>query len=218
MTALRAVFRSPRMCRIWTVFVVYFRYRMSDKTTLRRVLEMVWLAVIVTAVYLYFFQNDFVTREFLLLAATPLWLRAVVVLALGCLRGFTLIPVTYLIILGILLVPPTPLYAVILVGVLISSVSIYYFSEFLHMSEVFERKYPKQIAQIKTVMEKNELPIVIGWSFFPFAPTDVICYVCGTLEIDIKKFIAGVMIGEGIACALYIFLGKEILSFLIHRF
>ncbi len=186
-----------------------------NRSHIRKILEFLWLAVIILAVYLYFFQNNFVTREFMRLAAMPLWWRYGVILALGCLRGFTLIPVTYLIILGILLLPPMPLYVLILIGVTVSSICIYYFSEFLHMSEFFEHKYPKQIAHIKTVMEKNELPIVIGWSFFPFAPTDVICYVCGTLEIDVRKFIAGVLIGEGIACALYIFLGKEILSFLL---
>jgi uncharacterized membrane protein YdjX (TVP38/TMEM64 family) len=56
------------------------------------------------------------------------------------------------------------------------------------------------------------MPIMIGWSFFPLLPTDVICYVCGALEIDYKKFLIGVAIGEGTICGMYIYLGGRVLS------
>ena len=79
---------------------------------------------------------------------------------------------------------------------------------------LFLSGFPKQIQKIRDFLAKNELPIVIGWSFTPFLPTDLICYVCGSMEIDIRKFLIGILIGEGIACAIYIFLGKEILSFI----
>ena len=38
-------------------------------------------------------------------------------------------------------------------------------------------------------------------------PTDLICYVCGSLRINYKKFLIGVLIGEGTVYAIYIFLG-----------
>ena len=60
---------------------------------------------------------------------------------------------------------------------------------------------------------RRELPIVIGWSFFPLAQTDLICYVYGSLRIDVRKLLAGILLGEGIICALYIFLGRQLLSF-----
>jgi len=59
------------------------------------------------------------------------------------------------------------------------------------------------------------LPIVIGWSFFPLAPTDLICYVCGSLGVGVPKMLLGILVGEGIICALYIFLGRQLLSFLL---
>ena len=101
-----------------------------------------------------------------------------------------------------------------MIGVFVSSLFLYYFSEYLNFDEYFEEKHGKQIEKIKSVITKNELPIVVTWSFIPFLPTDLICYVCGTLDIDVKKFIFGVLLGEGVACAIYIFLGKEILNFI----
>ncbi|MDO8590246.1 MAG: VTT domain-containing protein [bacterium] len=175
----------------------------------------IWLLVIIAAFYLYFFQRGFIVEQITRVVDAPLYVRYWVYLVLGCLRGFTLIPVTYLIILGLLFLPLKPLFILTLVGIMVSSIVVYYFSEFLHLSEFFERKYPTQIAKLKSVIEKNELPIVILWSMLPFTPTDVICYVCGSLKIDKKKFLLGVFIGEGITCAVYIFLGKEILLFLL---
>ena len=56
---------------------------------------------------------------------------------------------------------------------------------------------------------------MIGWSFFPLAPTDLICYVCGSLGVGVRKMLLGILIGEGTICALYIFLGRQLLSFLL---
>ena len=175
----------------------------------------IWLIVIFIALYLYFFERGFIEGQIGRIVDVPLSVRYWVYLTLGSLRGFTLIPVTYLIILGLLFLPLKPLFLLTMAGVMVSSVVIYYFSEFIHLSEYFEEKYPKQITKLKSVIEKNELPIVILWSMLPFAPTDVICYVCGSLKVDIKKFLLGGLIGEGITSALYIFFGKEIMLFLL---
>ena len=58
------------------------------------------------------------------------------------------------------------------------------------------------------------LAIVIAWSFFPIAPTDLVVYVCGALNIDLKKCLLGVTVGEGAICAIYIFLGGQALHWL----
>ena len=80
-----------------------------------------------------------------------------------------------------------------------------------------ERKHKHRIAQVKSVLQRNELPIIVGWSFFPLAPTDLICYVCGVLEVDFKKFLFGILLGEGTICAIYIFLGDYVLRWLHFR-
>ena len=38
-----------------------------------------------------------------------------------------------------------------------------------------------------------------------YLPTDLICYVCGTLRINFTKFIVCLLIGEGSVYALYIY-------------
>ena len=175
------------------------------------IVRTIWITVILIALYLYFFHKGFLEEEVSRIADLPLYIRYGTYLLLGCLRGFTLIPVTYLIILGLIFLPPMPLFILTLIGVVVSSTVIYYFSDLMHLSEFFEHKYPAQITKLKSAIEKNELPIVILWSMLPFAPTDVICYVCGSLEINVKKFLVGVFIGEAITCALYIFLEKQAL-------
>ena len=185
-----------------------------DRLKIRNIIVGGWLFFIFIATYLYFFNHDFLINKFSGVLASSLVLGCVIYLVLGCLRGFTLIPVTYLIIAGILVLPPVPLYILTIIGVVVSSASIYYFSEFLHLSEFFERRHKKEITKIKSVLQKNELSIIVAWSFFPFAPTDVICYVCGDLEVDIKKLLFGVLIGEGVSCWIYVFLGERILPFL----
>jgi uncharacterized membrane protein YdjX (TVP38/TMEM64 family) len=64
------------------------------------------------------------------------------------------------------------------------------------------------------LINRYELPIIIAWSFFPLAPTDLICYVCGVPRVRFWKFLLGVTIGEGAICAIYIYGGDQILRWL----
>jgi uncharacterized membrane protein YdjX (TVP38/TMEM64 family) len=174
----------------------------------------VWVVFLLGSIYIYFFNRDFFETQFTGLAGASVYWAYFVFLLAGCLRGFSLIPVTYLIVAGVLLLPPVPVYILTIIGVMVSSTCVYYFSEYMDFDSYFETRYKKQVDRIKDLLSKNELPIVITWSFMPFLPTDIMCYVCGALNIDIRKFLLGIFIGEGVACAIYIFLGKEILSFL----
>lgn len=176
-----------------------------------------WVVVIASALYFYFFRSDLIRAGIVQLMDLPASWRYTIFLILGCLRGFTLIPVTYLILLGLIFLPAGPAYVLTIIGVMVASTCIYYFAEYLGLAGYFEHQYPRQIVRLKTMMRKNELPIVIGWSFFPFTPTDLMCYMCGSLKIDVRKFLFGVFIGEGISCALYIFAGKGLLLFLVHK-
>jgi uncharacterized membrane protein YdjX (TVP38/TMEM64 family) len=178
------------------------------------VVILAWLVFFLGSLYIYFFHRSFFETELNGLAGTSVYLAYFIFLLAGCLRGFSLIPVTYFIVVGVLLLPPLPLYILTIIGVMVSSACVYYFSEYMNFDSYFESKYKKQVDKVKALLTKNELPIVITWSFMPFLPTDLMCYVCGTLNIDVKKFLLGVFIGEGVACAIYIFLGKEILNYI----
>jgi uncharacterized membrane protein YdjX (TVP38/TMEM64 family) len=178
----------------------------------RNWLLIVWIGVLSSALYIYFFHREALQQLLAeLSAAPPAWMYAVY-LALGCLRGFTLVPVTYLVVAGMLFLPPLPLYALTVVGILVSSAAVYYFAEAMQFDRFFMKRYAPQVARLRGLMTRRQLPIVIAWSFFPIAPTDLVCYVCGALKVDLKKCLLGVTIGEGAICAVYIFLGGHALA------
>ncbi len=185
-----------------------------DKSKIKYVVYALWLLLITVSLYIYFFAGDVVQAKLSSIFGSSVILGYIIYFIAGSLRGFTLIPITYFIVVGIILLPPVPLYLITIVTILLSSASVYYFSEYLNFDEYFEKRHPKQILKLRNFLEKNELPVVIAWSFMPFLPTDLICYVCGSMEINVKKFLVGVLIGEGLSCAIYIFLGKEILGFI----
>ena len=134
-----------------------------------------------------------------------------VYLLLGSIRGLTLIPSTGLLLLAIPLFPPLELFVLTLIGILISSLSIYFFSRSLHLAEYFGRRDKAKVDRVRHLLDRNPMAIIIAWSFFPLAPTDLICYVCGVMRISLGRVVAGVLIGEGAICALYIFLGDTML-------
>ena len=170
-----------------------------------------WLLVVVGALYLYFFQREAVQHELQDALSTSFWIAAVTYLLIGSLRAFTLVPATFPLLIAMPFFDPWVLLALTLPCIAISSSICYWFAEVIHMDEIFERKYPAQIRKLKTALQSYQLPIIIGWSFFLFLPTDLICYVCGSLKINFKKFLFGVIVGEGTVYGIYIFLGDWVL-------
>jgi uncharacterized membrane protein YdjX (TVP38/TMEM64 family) len=134
-------------------------------------------------------------------------------LALGALRGFTLVPSTTLVLAALPFFPPGPLLAATLAGIAISSTSIYYFAAALKLDRRLAAKYPEKVARLTDLLNRYELPVIVGWSFFPLVPTDLICYVCGVLRVRFWIFLIGVVLGEGAICAVYIFGGDWLLRF-----
>jgi uncharacterized membrane protein YdjX (TVP38/TMEM64 family) len=174
----------------------------------------VWLATILAALYVYNFRRGLVEGEMREALSASFWAAAVAYLLIGSLRAFTLVPATFPLLVAMPFFEPTVLLALTLPCIAISSSICYWFAEVIHMDEVFERKYPAQIRKLKSLLQRYQLPIIIGWSFMLFLPTDVLCYVCGSLKIDYKKFLFGVVVGEGTVYAIYIFLGDSGLRFL----
>jgi uncharacterized membrane protein YdjX (TVP38/TMEM64 family) len=176
-------------------------------TRLRAAVLIIWGLVILGGVYVYLSRSDVVGDEFVVLSSSSVIVAAMVYLVMGCVRGFTLIPVTYLIPFGLLFLSPAVHFLLTMAGIAVSSASIYYFAERLRLAEYFEVHHARHVNRLR------ELPIVVAWSFFPFVPTDLICYACGSLGVGAWKLLAGVLVGEGIICAVYIFLGRQLLSF-----
>ena len=171
-----------------------------------------WLLFLMT--FLYFFRSNVLTSELRSAMSASIITGYVAYLLIGCVRGFTLIPSTSLVLLAIPIFPPLPLFALTLAGILISSMSIYYFSESLHLNDAFEGKHGVRVKKLKQILQGNSMIIIFTWSLFPLVPTDLICYVCGVLRIDFRKFIIGVFLGEGAICGFYIFLGSYVMQLL----
>lgn len=170
-----------------------------------------WLLVVAGALYLYFFKRAVVQHEMQDALSASFWAAAIAYLLIGSFRAFTLVPATFPLLIAMPFFDPWVLLALTVPCIAISSSICYGFAEVLHMDEIFERKYPAQIKKLKTTLQTYQLPIIIGWSFFLFLPTDLICYVCGSLKINYKKFLFGVVVGEGTVYAIYIFLGDWVL-------
>lgn len=189
----------------------------KTSSILRKVFLALWLAIALVGVGSYLYAPQAFTAEniaaFLLRFQGLIWL---VYFLFSAFRGFTLLPSTPLVLAGTILFPEQPLavLAVSMIGILLSSTMIYYFSEFLGFDEYFENHKPELSHRIK---QKLEHPLgflfVAGWAFFPLVPTDLVCYLAGTTRMNFLKFIAAVFVGEITLCICYIFFGGSLLKY-----
>jgi len=172
----------------------------------------IWALFVAAFIFLYYRYSSLWGTELTQIAATSVWIAYAVYVVLGALRGFALIPVTNLVVLAIPIFPPVPLLILTLVGIAISSASIYAFAESLKLGEYLERKHAHHMERLQNALRRNPTSIITVWSFLPIVPTDLICYVCGAMRISFRRFLVGVLAGEGAICALYIFGGSHLLD------
>jgi uncharacterized membrane protein YdjX (TVP38/TMEM64 family) len=165
-----------------------------------------WLILVAVAVTFYLTHQE--TMDVEVIRALVDKNRAVVIpiyLLFLSLLGLTFIPSTPFAIGGVLLFSPHFAYFVNLVGILISSTIVYHFARFLGIGAAFEARYPRRTVKVKEALSRKELPIIVGWSFFPVVPTDLIIYVASTLNVPLWKCLLGVLLGEGALNAVYIY-------------
>ena len=172
---------------------------------------MIWVLFAGCLLYFYYSKPDFLGDELRSAAGASMVAAYALYLVLGTIRGLSLIPANFLLVLALPIFPPVPLYVLSLTGILLSSTIIYYFAGSLKLLEHFEQGHEAKIGKMRGLLQKWPTTIVIAWSFFPAAPTDLVCYLCGVLRISFGRFILGVLIGEGAIFAIYIFLGDHLL-------
>ena len=179
--------------------------------TLRRLLVLVWAVVAVTAIGLFLFQRDLIDDLLQDTAGASLTAAATLYLVFACLRGFTLIPLTSLVLVGIVVFPPGLLFGLTMVGIVVSSLGVYYFSGALHIEELLKTKHARILDRVRALLDRYGFFIIVAWSFFPLTPTDLICYLSGVARINIFVYLAGVIVGKGGICAVYIYFGDALL-------
>src|SRR6516165_2825132 len=84
-----------------------------------------WLCLLAACVYVYFSHAGFVEEHLRSAISSSAMLGYVAYLLLGCFRGFTLIPAAQLLFIGVLFIPPAPLFLLTIAGIIVSSASIY---------------------------------------------------------------------------------------------
>ena len=179
---------------------------MENRTKVRRKTLFIWITILTVTLVLYYANRDLFDISFLKEYVGD---HKVLVLSLYLIIltfiGLTFIPSTPFAVAGVLLFSPLEAYIINLVGIISSSIVVYYFTQYLRLDVWLESKYPDKIEKVKKALRKKELPIIAGWSFFPVVPTDLIIYVSSTLSIPFWKCAVGIIIGEGTLNALYIF-------------
>jgi len=150
-----------------------------------------WLLVIFGSLSIYILNPDYFEPEVISSflqkhAGSLLFVYSI----LSIVRGFTLIPSTPFIFAGAILFPSN-LIAVLIIsisGILISSTFIYYFSDFMEFNKFFIKKYPKKIVWVTEKLNRKEgFLFLVAWCFFPAVPTDLVCYVAGTIKMHYPK-------------------------------
>jgi len=179
---------------------------MGDKIKVRQKTLYIWIAVIVVTFIFYYVKRDLFDITFLRENVSNHKVSVLLLyLIILTFIGLTVIPSTPFAVAGVLLFPPLTAYIINLIGIITSSLVVYYFTKYLRLDAWLDSKYPVKIEKIRKALRKKELPIIAGWSFFPLVPTDLIIYVSSTLYIPFWKCALGVIIGEGTLNAFYIF-------------
>ena len=180
---------------------------LSALPRIRLIALVLWAVSVVVLSGLYFLRPDLLEPErvagVLRGSGQPVLLGYVV---LSVVRAFTLVPATVLVIAGTLLFPDRPWFVMSssLGGVVVSTLLIYYFFDFLGLGALFERRHAARVRWLEQQMARKGFWLVAGWAAFPVVPTDVICYVAGTLRMPVARFAAAVALGKLPLIAFYV--------------
>jgi len=168
---------------------------------LQKVVFYGWLLSCVILLTLIFLQPSFFSKEFIVTLLEPFEMKILlIVYFLICIiRGLFLLPSTPFILAGVVIFSGQEgaVFVLSLTSILISASLIYRFSEYLGLEAYFARKYPKRITQIESkINTRYGFWFLVLWSFFPLVPTDLMCYVAGTIRMRFQYFIFAVALGE----------------------
>jgi uncharacterized membrane protein YdjX (TVP38/TMEM64 family) len=179
----------------------------------KKIMLYVWLALIAAGVVLAMIHPEWFTRDAIFEFVKAYEGQMLLVYLLICVgRGMFLIPSTPFVLAGGLLFHDNLwlVFAISMVGVLSGSAFIYYFTEFLGVDKIIQKRFAHKLEKTKAGMEKYGFWIVVAWSFFPLVPTDLIAYVAGITRMKPWKFFLGVFLGELPIVALYVFTGMAL--------
>ena len=184
---------------------------------IKKIINYLWISVVLfILIYLFLHPTAFSAENlsvFLQKFGHWVWLVYIII---SFLRGIFLFPSTPFVFAGAILFPEKLILVgiVSILGILFSATLLYYFSDAIGFGDYLSKKYPKKIEKARIQLNKPQGKwLVAAWAWFPFVPTDIICYVAGLVQMRFSIMITGIFLGETLLISLYLYLGKDILSF-----
>ena len=178
-----------------------------------RHINSVWLCLVAVAIGFLLLFPDWLTRDSISAYLGSLGSGALLVYLLMCItRSLLMIPVTPFVLAGAITFPDLLMlvFATSMVGILVGAFLIHSFPAFGGYDRLLEESYPTKIGRLKDTMRgKRHFWIIVGWSFFPLVPTDLICYVAGMVRLPFRKVIGPLTLGEIPLVAIYVYFGSE---------
>lgn len=182
----------------------------------KRSLGIVWIFFIAVCLTLYFvYARELTPGNISTFVKSYQGAMLLIYFVLCTIRGLTMIPGTPFLLAGIVLFKDSPflLLAVFLASMLTTSALMFYLADKLGFSNYFEKNYPEKIVLVREKLNgRNGFLFIALWAFAPFTPTDLICYVAGSVRMRFFNLILPLLAGEAIICAFYIFNGQILLG------
>ena len=181
-------------------------------TATKRYLRILWIALIAIGLVLFFLHPDWFTKDYIANYVSQNSKNIILLYTtLSLIRGLFLLPSTPFVFAGILIFPDQPwlIFTISLIGILITATYLYFASRFLEFDKLFGTAHSQKKEKIISKLNKHGFWLVLAWSFFPLVPTDLICYIAGSIRLNFSKYIVALLIGEAILVSGYIFLGAN---------
>jgi uncharacterized membrane protein YdjX (TVP38/TMEM64 family) len=184
----------------------------------KKIIHYIWIGLVIVGLFFLIINPDAFSVKgisaFLKKSGHWVWLVYIIITLL---RGLLLFPSTPFVLAGAILFPDQLILVgvVSMLGILSSATLLYYFADRFGFGDYLYKKAPHRIEKAHIELNKPKGKwLVAAWAWFPFVPTDIICYVAGLVKMRYSIMITGIFLGEAILISLYLYLGKDILHFL----
>jgi len=181
---------------------------------LKKILRWLWAGTVLIVLFFYFtFPTSFTATSIQSFLGENTTEILVFFIFASSIRALFLLPSTIFVLLGVALYPNSQLFVLLvsLVGIQIGATLMYYSASFLTPVALLGNRANK-IILVEKKLDKFGFWIVLFWSFFPAVPTDLICFVAGSVKFNYWKFFFAVLIGESILVSVYVYTGAELLG------
>ncbi len=175
---------------------------------IRRILLILWIfSILIIAWLLYRYESLRDPQMIRDIIAGWGWIGLILYFLVSMIRGIFLLPALPIVVAGTLLFPEDRgfIYLISMIWVISSSFLIYEWSIFLWLDQYLSTHLTDDRRdQISRLIDRYGMWGVAFWAFLPFTPTDLVCYLAGTMRMNLWKFLLGIVVGEGVIIALIV--------------